>query len=344
MNIKPLLASLVTDFDALPLPMMASPKFDGFRLLTVPSAFEHKKCHAVSRNLKPIANNFIRNWIEAHVEPGFDGEAMIFDKAGKPLPFNEVSSVLTRAQHELEEQFVYCVFDFVGKGLDGPFGVCRKAPFEKRYAELASEVHDIDCGTHVKFVFHMMIHTMDELDEYEAEMLEKGFEGIMLRRPNGIYKMGRSTEKEAILLKVKRFAQDEAWVVGKYEEMENTNEKQTDALGHAKRSSHKAGMKGKGTLGGIVIKPMKFGKPTIDEVMGVQKAIIEDRLDAYLSKSKTLFKCGSGFTAAHRTAYWLSDLDWNQMVATYKHQESGAKEGGKPRFPTWIGFRSIDDL
>lgn len=342
MNIKPLLAVQVTDWDNLTFPKLASPKLDGFRCLTIPCVGGIFKCQAVSRSLKPIRNAYIRNWMETNLPAGFDGELMVMNAAGKPLEFNEISSVVTKREHPLEKNFQFWCFDFVGDGVDGAFGSCRKAPFHLRLQELKFR-KEMQLPQ-MKFVEHVELKDNDELDAFEAKCLAAGFEGVMLRKPDGIYKLGRSTELEAILLKVKRFAQDEAWVVARYEEMENTNEKTTDALGHATRSNHKAGMRGKGTLGGLVLKPMKYGKPTPTEAFEIGKAIEEDRLDAYLAKSKTMFKCGSGFNAAQRVSYFKSDLNWMEIVATYKHQESGAKKGGKPRFPIWKGFRSVEDL
>ena len=43
--------------------------------------------------------------------------------------------------------------------------------------------------------------------------LNAGYEGLMLRDPNGIYKFGRSSVKENILLKVKEFMDDEAEII-----------------------------------------------------------------------------------------------------------------------------------
>ena len=53
--------------------------------------------------------------------------------------------------------------------------------------------------------------------------LDDGYEGLMLRAPDGPYKFGRSTVKENTLLKVKNFLDDEAEVIGFKEQTTNTN-------------------------------------------------------------------------------------------------------------------------
>ena len=57
----------------------------------------------------------------------------------------------------------------------------------------------------------------------------------MVRTPDSPYKCGRSTEREAWLLKIKRFEDAEAVVLGTYEGMSNMNEAGVDAFGRTKR-------------------------------------------------------------------------------------------------------------
>jgi hypothetical protein len=73
----------------------------------------------------------------------------------------------------------------------------------------------------------------------------------MLRDPNGPYKFGRSTRKEGYLLKLKRFCDSEAEVIGVVELMHNGNEAKTNALGRTERSTRKAGKTGMGVLGAL---------------------------------------------------------------------------------------------
>ena len=75
------------------------------------------------------------------------------------------------------------------------------------------------------------INTMEELEKYEVDCLEIGYEGVILRDPNAKYKHGRSTVKEGGLIKVKRFSDSEARILAMEEQMKNNNEKKVNELG-----------------------------------------------------------------------------------------------------------------
>jgi DNA ligase-1 len=143
----------------------------------------------------------------------------------------------------------------------------------------------------------------------------------MLRTPNSPYKQGRSTLKEGWLLKVKRFKDSEAEIIGFEEQMENTNEKTKDELGHSKRSSHKAGMVGKGTLGKFLVREIGstpwFGR---EFAIGT----------------------GEGLTNELRQEIWDNRDKHLGKILTYKYQVHGIKE--LPRLPISKGFRDERDM
>jgi DNA ligase 1 len=139
---------------------------------------------------------------------------------------------------------------------------------------------------------------------------------VMLRHrsgPKSRYKFGRSTAKEGTLLKLKRFTDDEAVIVGFEEELFNGNAAVVDELGHTKRSSHQENMVGKGRLGAMVCK-------TRD---GVE------------------FRIGTGFVASQRQELWDTRSSLVGKLVKYKHFPIGAKTA--PRFPVFLGFRSEID-
>ena len=68
---------------------------------------------------------------------------------------------------------------------------------------------------------------LEEVQQLEDKFLDAGFEGVMLRDPDGTYKFGRASVKENILLKVKKFLDAEGIVVGFKEKMSNQNEATT---------------------------------------------------------------------------------------------------------------------
>ncbi len=146
------------------------------------------------------------------------------------------------------------------------------------------------------------------LDAYEAEMVALGHEGIMLADPSGLYKFGRATTKGGELLKVKRFIDSEALIIGMEEEMFNGNEAQTNELGRTKRSTAKDGLVGKGTMGALQVR---------DVATGVE------------------FNIGCGFTADERVRFWKDD--YVGLTVKYKSFPIGTKD--KPRHPVYLGMR-----
>ena len=64
-----------------------------------------------------------------------------------------------------------------------------------------------------EILYPTTVSNQQEVDELMIQNLKDGYEGLMLRDPNGVYKFGRSTVKENILLKVKDFMDDEAEII-----------------------------------------------------------------------------------------------------------------------------------
>ena len=147
----------------------------------------------------------------------------------------------------------------------------------------------------------------------EAYFLQMGYEGVMIRDPHGYYKNGRSTTNEGTLLKLKRFMDAEYEVVGFEERMHNGNEAIKDELGHTKRSSHAENKVGRGDLGALVL---RHGSVT--------------------------FNCGSGFTDAEREDVWKNRDVYLGKFAKIKSFQIGVKD--LPRFPTFVGWRALEDM
>lgn len=256
---KPMLA-VAYDPNKLIFPSWASPKLDGIRTLCMNGT-------ALSRNLKPIPNAYIRNLIEQHSDilEGYDGELLLADTTA---PFNDVSSAIM--SRDGQPDFVYVVFDHFTEP-----DKCYKDRFIGRDHSKLPEF--------VKVVQNHTVTDAEQIAELEAHYLEAGFEGLMLRRADGNdrYKFGRSTVNEGHLLKVKQFDDDEATVVGFDERLHNANEATVDALGHTERSSHKENMIPMDTLGALVVESKEFGQFQIGTGFddSLRKWIWENRSD-----------------------------------------------------------------
>ena len=96
---KPMLAGKCEQPEALRFPVLATPKLDGIRCLKIEG-------RALTRSYKPISNRFVREWIEANLPDGVDGELML--RGGT---FNATTSAIGRESGEPD--FVFHVFDYV---------------------------------------------------------------------------------------------------------------------------------------------------------------------------------------------------------------------------------------
>jgi len=169
---------------------------------------------------------------------------------------------------------------------------------------------------HVKLVPQITVDSAEVLLEYETECLALGYEGVMLRAPDGPYKYGRSTLREGWLLKLKRFEDSEAVVIGYVALNRNLNPAQVSELGLTKRSHAQAGK-------------------VATELLGALKCV--DLVTA------AEFEIGTGFTEAQRIAFWRERDFLIDRVVKYKHfAASGVKTA--PRFPVWLGWRSAGDM
>ena len=283
---KPMLA-VAADMDLVKFPVLCSPKVDGFRCLI------HKGT-AYSRNLKPIPNKHVQQMIGKlnGLYDGHDGEIIVGSMTDPDVYRNTSSGVMS---FDGEPEFLFWAFD----RWDLPH-----LPYSERVKHIQSS-----CALGLE-----QIDSMEELAERETEYLNMGFEGLMIRSLSGPYKYGRSTAKEGYLLKVKRFLDAEAKVIGFEERMHNANEATTDFLGHTKRSSHKDNMIPMGTLGALVCE-MPNG---------------------------AVFRLGTGFSDSDRDEIWANRSTYLGQLAKYKSVDIGVKD--LPRFPVFLGFRPAADL
>ena len=287
-NFKPMLAS-PADLDNICYPVFASPKLDGIRASVVGGRL-------LSRTLKEIPSRHVFNVLSRPEYEGLDGELIVGAPTHPSCYRNTVSMVM--ADNKVFA-YTYYVFD----KWDSP------SPFSSRRLDVLP-VATHDC---MELVRHTEIWNRERLDEYEAQQVRMGHEGIMLTDPNGKYKFGRATVKGGELLKVKRFVDSEAVVIGIEEEMFNGNEAQTNELGRTKRSTAKDGLVGKGTMGALIVRDVKTG--------------VE-------------FNIGTGFTAADRLNFWSWVHEAPKappIIVKYKFFPVGVKD--KPRHPVYLGLR-----
>jgi DNA ligase-1 len=291
--IKPMLAGAAPE--VFNFPLLASPKLDGIRCMV------HNGV-AMSRNWKPIPNLHVQKMIGRPEFNGFDGELGVGNPGAPDFYRTTMSAVMSE---EGEPDFTYWVFDHISIGM---------RPFGERVKYLVDLMSQGKILYPANLVEQRMINDQSQLDEYESEALGQGYEGLIVRNPYAAYKHGRSSTKEGGMLKLKRFSDAEAVIIGFQELMKNNNVAERNAFGRTERSSHKENMQPMGTLGAFVCKTPE----------GVEFAI------------------GTGYTAAMRQEFWDNRKNLIGKLAKYKFFDGGNKEA--PRFPVFIGFRDVRDL
>ena len=289
--IKPMLG-IAVDTTKLVFPIYASPKLDGIRVII-------KDNQVLSRNGKLIPNVFIQSLLKSY--HGLDGELIV----GHPTHPN-VFQLTTSGVMSIEGTPNVCLYVFDCWYAEG--GI------DTRYNEVLKITRN-SSKADIEVVPQIIINSLEELYKFEEDCLAKGYEGVMLRYPNAPYKNGRSTVKEGALLKLKRFSDSEAYILGMEPLLRNHNEPTKNALGHTERSSHIYNKVADDLLGALNVKDIHTG--------------IE-------------FSIGSGFTEEQRREIWNKQVELIGSIVKYKYFEVGVKD--KPRFPIFLGFRDKRDI
>jgi DNA ligase-1 len=292
---EPMLSAKEPNIDtllqALRWPKLASPKMDGVRAFV----WNGK---VYTRSLKLVPNNHVQAMLGHREFDGLDGELCV----GNPNDFNVMQQTMSGVTTiQGKPNFRFYVFD----------DILHKGPFEARLRSAHARA-EADISGYIKPVPHELVSSADEMFAYEERVVGLGFEGVMLRHPQGLYKHGRSTMTDQWLVAVKRFIDFEARIKAVKEGMTNTNDAMVNERGRTQRSSAKAGKVGRGTFGGFVCVTLP-GTKGIDP--GVEFEVGN----------------GPGLTAALREWIWTHQDEVIGQIAKCSGQLVGTKR--KPRLP-----------
>lgn len=296
---RPMLAGKA-DLQTLRWPVLASAKIDGLRV-TIRDGVPY------SRSQKPLPNLHLQECVRrmGPLANTLDGEVVVGDVRDPAVYRRSMSEIMS--VHG-QPAFGILVFDRVAPG-----------PYLLRAQDAGERIRAMLRGVWPEAPIEMLpqerIHSRAELDAYEERIVQEGYEGVMLRDPASLYKQGRASSRTQELLKLKRYEDGEAIVVGVEEEMHNANVAVISETGYTKRSSHGANQHGKGRLGALVVRGVTV-------CPGVE------------------FRVGSGFTAADRERLW-GDPPIGLTVRV-KYFATGSKDA--PRFPIFQGFRDPADM
>lgn len=287
--IRPMLGVNV-DLDKLQFPIYASTKLDGVRAIVNNGV-------VYSRTGKPIPNKEVQKRFSSY--HGLDGELIVGNSTDKNVYKNTVSGVMTK---EGTPNVIFNIFDIWDSN--------------KKYYSRNKELFKYNNIPYINIVNQCLITNIKELEKYELKVLSQGYEGVMIRKPDTLYKNGRSTIKSGELLKLKRFSDSEGIIRYCLPLMHNNNEVIIDELGYTSRSTCK-------------------DNKIVDEMLG--SFVIED-----LKNPDMVFNIGSGFTKQERINYWSNRDNLIGKIIVYKYFTVGMQN--LPRFPIFKGFRDRIDI
>lgn len=315
-------------FDTPGVAYLVSPKYDGWRCVI------HPTLGPVSNTLKPIANEYTRNWLTACVSPYLDGELVV-----NPITH---PNQMQMAQSAFSSQggtpdFRYMVFDNFEAGQMCGFGIRSedaKTVVTHRRNEYLEGNHNHPWR--VEIAPQHRVETVDFLLELEEKYLAEGYEGVMVRSLDGKYKFGRSTLKQRGMIKMKRYIDAEAIVQGWAPLLLNQNDPKVDALGLQKRGYSKEGKVADDSRVGTLHCEVLTGR-----FKGTKFSIgsgFDDSARAAMREAiRTVEKGGLiGGLYEHHSQYPIG------KIMTFKYQDHGSKD--TVRQPIFKSWRSPEDI
>lgn len=286
-----MLAAKLDDISQLRFPCLATPKLDGIRCFKADGTL-------YARSLKPIRNRHIIECLK-DLPDGMDGELMA---AGED--FHKGSGAIRRESGTPE--FKWWVFDWY----HDTRGYATRC-FELEVWKVA---HGHPC---VQVVLPTQLDSLADFEEYFANAVNMGYEGVCTRTPDSPYVFRRSTAREQYLVKHKPWETSEMRIEDFQEQMENANDQVPNERGYMHRPGSRENYYPKDTLGALV---------GTDIYTGVQV-----RLGG-----------GKGLTQALRLHIWRNQSEYVGKLAEYRFMKLGSRE--KPRMPQFVCFRDPEDL
>lgn len=199
------------DLDKIDYPVLGSPKLDGIRAVVTPEG-------VLSSTLKRIPNKHIQRCLSRPEYVGLDGELIVGNPADKDA-FNNSTGPVRKIDGRPD--FKLWVFDsFVD--MEKPF-------VDRLFCNQTAEL--VEALPFTEMVEQKELYSKEEVLEFTKEKIAEGFEGSVIRSPWGIYKQGRSSKREQIMFKIKPVADDEAEIIGYFEQVEGKTGRLKDTLG-----------------------------------------------------------------------------------------------------------------
>ncbi len=316
---KPMLAEDAVE-SKLRFPLIAQPKIDGVRGLNMLGRL-------TGRSLKPHANRYTTSLYSHSCLLGFDGEL-----AAHASTHPDLCRLTTSAVSTIEGTpfTLWWLFDYVSPETRTLTYENRLFCLQHRIDELSKQIELADLTRHLRVIESVQCESLEQLLELDNKWLDMGYEGTITRDPLALHKQGRSTVREGGLLRIKRFVESEAVVIGIVEGETNNNDAQTNELGLQFRSTHQENMIPNGQVGSLLCRAVK-------DVFDPQ-----DSSKLLIAKDQEITVAPGKMTKEERKHYFENQSGILQKIIKFQFFPKGVKD--KPRFPTFQTFRAASDI
>lgn len=287
------------EISKLKLPVIVEPKIDGV------NGGQLLLNRFTTRTQKPFANNTVTDLFSHPAFYGINGELAVGSLTDGATGRRTTSVVNSYSWNTAGEIPILYPFDYVTEETAGLGYVRRYDLLKARMVALPPEL-----AQYVRPLPAMKLcRTVDEVLEFHSRMNAEGYEGTVLRDPNGRHKDGRSTANEGLFLRLKDQETAEAIVLRVIEAEENLNPAQINEMGETFRTSHKENKVGKGMAGSFEC----------------------------LWENETITVSAGELTHEERIRIWENRSNIVGEPITFRFMRYGMKD--KPRFPRYVNVR-----
>lgn len=240
---KPMLAINFDDINKISFPKYASTKLDGIRCIF------HPELGMVSRSLKQIQNKQLQEKFK-HILAYCKENNIILDGElySHKLTFQEITrGVMTQDfkedKNKIKKELNINDDEYIGyqeyliSNIDFfCFDIVNDSLFVDRYEELQKIKLN-----HMKILEQKYMTNPQQVKKYFDKVLDEGYEGLILKKLDGKYKFGRSTQNEELLLKIKPYETFDSKILEIIQatEVDELVEKKTNELGYSVTSRKK---------------------------------------------------------------------------------------------------------
>lgn len=298
--------------ERLKFPILVQPKVDG-----VAAYNRHGKL--LGRSLKTHGNEFTTKQYSLPEYHGFCGELIAgIDQTAADLCRMTTSAVST---YKGEPETTWMLFDYVTEET-------RTLGYTQRIDRLLDVLDSLGHPANLAVIGSVTVKNKEELLKYEEQVLNAGYEGIIIRDPSLPYKYGRCGKTYMGCWRVKRFIEEEILVTSIEEGESNQNEAVINELGRTGRSSHAAGKVPNGLVGNIKGNLLK-------DVVDPQSGAV------LLHKDMEVTVSPGNMTMQMKQHYFKNQHELIGKVVKFKMFPKGILD--KPRFPTFVTIKAESD-